>query len=398
MTRQGVGATRSYEFARRFVARGHEVTMVTAAGSREGLRPARRTVDGIEVVEIPAGYSDYVRGTAVSYPRRMAHFAAFAAAATAAVARLPRPDVVYATSPPLTMALPALAAARRHRAPLVFEARDLWPEGPIQFGALDNPVLQRLAFAFERLVYRSSAEIIALSPGIRDWVVGHGGRPEKVNLIPNGSDLDLFSPEVDGSDVRRRLGLDDRLLLSWFGTMGELNDLTPVIEAAALLRGRGEDGLAFVLLGDGKLRGRFEELARRRGADNVFFRDPVADKRTVAELAAASDACLTIVSDVPVLATCSPNKLFDTFAAGRPAVMNIPGWLRGVVEDNQAGLYVRPGDPEDLADKVVRLRDDPELRRRLGENARRLAEREFSRDRLADRALAVLERAARSRP
>ena len=85
--------------ARRFAARGHDVRIVTAGGGR-------REVDGIEVVGVRAGYSDYVSATAVSYPRRMLAFARFALAACAAALRGPRPDVIYATSPPLTMALP----------------------------------------------------------------------------------------------------------------------------------------------------------------------------------------------------------------------------------------------------------------------------------------------------
>ena len=147
ITRAGVGGTRSYEFARRFVDRGHAVRMVTAASGST-------SVDGIEVVGVRGGYSDYVSATAISYPRRMLAFARFALAACAAALRGPRPDVVYATSPPLTIALPALAAAARWRAPLVFEVRDLWPEAPIQMGALRNPLARRLARALERFVYR----------------------------------------------------------------------------------------------------------------------------------------------------------------------------------------------------------------------------------------------------
>ena len=91
----------------------------------------------------------------------------------------------------------------------------------------------------------------------------------------------------------------------------------------------------------------------------------------MARLAAASDACLTIFKDVPVLATNSPNKLFDTFAAGRPAIVNQPGWMRELVEDNEAGLFVRPGDPADLAAKVAWLRDHPdEARARAATRAR----------------------------
>jgi glycosyltransferase involved in cell wall biosynthesis len=95
-----------------------------------------------------------------------------------------------------------------------------------------------------------------------------------------------------------------------------------------------------------------------------------------------------------VLATNSPNKLFDTFAAGRPAIVNTSGWMRELVERNEAGLFVRPGDAADLADKVLLLRDSPELAERYGRNARALAEREFDRDRLAGRMLALLERVA----
>jgi glycosyltransferase involved in cell wall biosynthesis len=387
ITREGVGGTRSYEFARRFAARGHGVRMVTAGAGR-------RAVDGIEVVGVRGAYSDYMAATALSYPRRMLAFARFALAATAAALRGPRPDVILASSPPLTMALPALAARVRHRAPFVFEVRDLWPEAPIQMGALRNRLLRRVARALERFVYARAAAVVALSPGIRDGVIGAGVPAAKVELVPNASDLELFHPELDGRAVRERLGLGDSFVCSYFGAMGEANDLTQVVEAGALLCERGEDGVRFVLLGEGKRRAELEELARRRGAGNVLFADPVPDKATVASLAAASDACLTVFKDVPVLATNSPNKLFDTFAAGRPAIVNTRGWMRELVERNEAGLFARPGDAADLADKVLLLRDSPELAARYGRNARALAEREFDRDRLAARLLALLERTA----
>jgi len=387
MTREGVGGTRSYEFARRFVRRGHEVTMVTAARSAQDA--GRRVVDGIDVVAVPAGYGDYVRATALGYGRRAAGFARFAAAATSAALRAPRPDVIFATSPPLSVALPALAAAKRFGCPLVFEVRDLWPEAPIQMGALPNPALQRAARLLERAASRASARVVALSPGIREGVVGAGVAPERVAMIPNACDLDLFDPSLDGSGERERLALGDGFVCSYFGTMGEANDLTDVIEAAPLV-----PEVTFALLGDGKRRPALEAAAQERGLANVRFLDPVPDKASVARLAAASDACLTLFKDVPVLATNSPNKLFDTFAAGRPAIVNRDGWMRSLVEDNEAGMYVRPGDPEHLASQLESLRGSPERRERMGRNARRLAEREFDRDLLAGRLLEVLERAA----
>jgi len=369
ITRAGVGGTRSYEFARRFVARGHRVRMVTAG---EG----HSTVDGIDVVGVPGAYSDYMSATASSDRDRMLAFGRFAAAATAAALRGPRPDVIYATSPPLTIAVPALAAAARWRAPLVFEVRDLWPEAPIQMGALANPRLQRQARALERQAYQRARRVIALSPGIRDGVIATGVPAGKVVLVPNASDLDLFRPAPP----------PERFLVSYFGTMGEANDLSAVIEAARLL-----PDVPFVLMGDGKRRA---ELQRSAPA-NVEFPGPAAGKEEVAALAARSSACLTFFKDVPVLATNSPNKLFDTFAAGRPAIVNMDGWMREVVEYHDAGIYVPAGDAAGLAEKLAWLRAHPEAVERMGRNGRALAERDFDRDLLAGRALAVLEEVAR---
>jgi glycosyltransferase involved in cell wall biosynthesis len=361
VTRAGAGGTRSYEFARRFVERGHAVRMVTAG--RAG------PVDGIEVVGVRGAYSDYMRATAMPNLDRMLAFARFALGATVAALRAPRPDVIYATSPPLTVALPALAASLRWRAPLVFEVRDLWPEAPIQMGALRNPLARRLARAVERFVYARSTRVIALSPGIQAALP-----KEKSVLVPNSADLDLFDPAAPPAHFQ----------VSYFGAMGEANDLAPVIEAATRL-----PDVSFVLMGDGKRRAELERMA----PPNVHFRS--GSKTDVARLAAESSACFTLFKDVPVLATNSPNKLFDTFAAGRPAIVNMRGWMRELVERNEAGLYVRAGDAGDLVDKVAWLRDHPDELERMGRNARALAEREFGRDQLAERALAVLEEAAR---
>jgi glycosyltransferase involved in cell wall biosynthesis len=250
----------------------------------------------------------------------------------------------------------------------------MWPEAPIQMGALSNPRLQSHARALERQAYRRARRVIALSPGIRDGVIASGVPAGKVVLVPNASDLDLFHPAPP----------PQRFLVSYFGTMGEANDLTLAIEAARQL-----PDMPFVLMGDGKRRAELERAA----PPNVEFPGPAPDKQAVAALAARSGACLTFFKDVPVLATNSPNKLFDTFAAGRPAIVNMDGWMRELVEDNDAGLYVR--DAAELAQKLAWLRAHPEEVARMGRNGRELAEREFDRDLLAGRVLEVLEEVAR---
>jgi glycosyltransferase involved in cell wall biosynthesis len=352
-------------------------------------------LDGIDVVELRAGGAGSAIPTTVAYPKRILRFFQFALGSSLVVTRLPRPDVIFATSTPLTIGIPGLVASKFHRVPMVFEVRDLWPEAPIQMGALRNPMSIAVARWMERTIYRNSAHVIALSPGMRDGIVAAGVPPAQVSMIPNASDLDLFSPEIDGTEFRARLGIDGRFMCIYFGAMGEANDLTMVVEAARLLQEQGENGVVFVLHGDGKIRPRLEAFCRQHELTNVIFSDHIPNKHDLARLVAASNACMTIYKNVPILYTCSPNKLFDTFAAGRPAIVNCPGWLQGLVEENEAGVYVRPDDAAHLAERVVFLRDHPEIVSAYGQNARRLAEEHFDRKKHAAEALSILERAAK---
>lgn len=396
-TPQQVGGTRSYEFARRFVEAGHRVTVLTARDRSvpwtTGGLLRRHTVAGIDVVEVKAGYTDGQYGTKLSYPQRILTFVWFALLSCAAVLRVPRPDVVFATSTPLTIGIPGVLASKVRRVPLVFEVRDLWPEAPIQMGALRHPVAIAVARWLERAIYRNSAHVVALSPGMAEGVRRAGVPDERVGVIPNASDLALFHPDVDGTGLRRELGLEGRFVCSYFGTMGEANDLTYVVRAAQLLQERGDDGIAFVLQGHGRRRAGLEDFCREHGLSNVQFLDAVP-KEGVARLTAASDLCMTIYKNVPILYTCSPNKLFDSLAAGRAVLVNTPGWLRDLVLEHQVGVYAEPDSAEAIVEQVTFLRDHPELCAQYGRNARRLAEEVFSRDRLAQQLEQVLVRAA----
>ncbi len=393
-TRAGIGGTRSYEFARFFVEQGHRVTIVTAAHSQErwpGGWWRQRQIDGIDVIEVRAGYADYIRGTAIGYGQRIIAFVLFALASLLVVLRVKRPDVVFATSTPLTIGIPGILASRWHRAPLIFEVRDLWPEAPIQMGALRHPLLILAARWLERAIYRRSRHIIALSPGMRQGIIDAGVDPARITVIPNAADLDLFHPQRDGRRWREQLG-NPRSIALYFGTLGEANDVRQVIEAARVLQERGRTDILIALAGHGRQRPLLEELVRRYGLGNVRFLDPLP-KAEIADLVAAADVCLTIFKAVPVLATCSPNKLFDTLAAGKPVIVNTPGWLRLLVEEHQCGRYATANQPNDLADQISFVCDHPEFAREAGRNARKLAERCFDRRRLAADLLTTLDQA-----
>ncbi|MFC4172164.1 glycosyltransferase family 4 protein [Microvirga sp. GCM10011540] len=385
----GVAGNRSYEFARRLVAMGHQVEMVTSYTHARENDPAEwfETVEeGIRVHWLPVPYSNKM-----GFRKRIQAFFRFAVGASRKAASI-EADVVFATSGPLTIALPGIYASWLRKVPMVFEVRDLWPEGAIQLGVLTNPIGKRLARGLERLAYGWARHIVALSPGMRDGIVDAGVPENKITVIPNAADLDLFHPDIDGSEMKKSIGIQGRFSLAYIGTMGLANGLGFVLDAAAELKRRNENDIVFVLHGDGMERANLEARAIREGLDNVVFSGPTP-KHLTAEVVAAADVCMTIFKNVPVLRTCSPNKLFDALAAGKPILTNMPGWLGEIAEGQRTGVLVEPDNASDFADKAVWMRDNPQTLLEFQHNARRLAEEQFSRDVLARRLEATLAQA-----
>jgi glycosyltransferase involved in cell wall biosynthesis len=319
----------------------------------------------------------------MSGSQRMLKFYQFAWSACRIGKGLPAPDVVFATHTPLTIGLAGLTLGQHFKVPFVFEVRDLWPEALVNIGALKNPLaiwwLERMA----KKIYVGAKQIVALSPGMKEGIIRTGVPAGKVTVIPNASDLDLFGPDIDGSAQRERLGLKDRFAAIYFGAMGLANGLEYVIEAARILAKCGSNKIVFVLHGSGGKRAELEKMTSEYELKNVIFGDPVPDKERLAQIVAGCDVCLTIYRAAKEH-TWSPNKMFDALAAGKPVLINVPGWLGETIEKNNCGRCLDANRPEMLADMLEELAVNPELCRQMGKNARELAEREFDRIKLAD--------------
>jgi glycosyltransferase involved in cell wall biosynthesis len=393
-TRRRSTATRSYELARRLVDRGHRVTIVSRdtrmlESGRDG-RPrgrvvAREQVDGIDILYLNIPYANRY-----STPVRLASFTAFTVAASVAGALQRRPDVVFASSTPLTIGAAGLLTARAKRVPFVFEIRDLWPAVPVALGALKNGAVIGTAEWLERRLYNGAERIVVLSEGSRDALRERGVPDEKLVFIPNAADLDVFKPGVVDDGFRARHGLEDRFVALYAGSMARANDLDQLVDAADALRRWGDTRITIVALGDGGERPRLEERAGELGLDNLRFL-PALPKEELAGVVGAADVTLTIFAPHPILETTSPNKFFDSLAAGKPVIVNLGGWLRGLVEEHDAGVWVPAGNAEALAGALSALAANPERVEHMGRNARALAEREFGRDEMADRLAQTLE-------
>lgn len=395
-TPRGSLGTRSYEMARRLIARGHTVTMVCGSANLgdTGLevlfeRGSRRgTVDGIRIIEFQLPYAGRDR-----FLKRTMLFLKFAARSVGVVLS-EKVDLVFATSTPLTAAIPGIVARWIRRRPFVFEVRDLWPELPRAMGVIRNPIVLGLMGALEWVAYHSAKRCIALSPGIVEGIARHGYPREKIALVPNACDLDMFAPR-SGACRRERLRRQvapDAFVAVFAGAHGVANGLDAVLDAAAVLKARGRAGIHILLVGDGQLK---PHLAARVESEclPVSLWDPL-EKSDLALLFAEVDAGLMVLADVPAFYFgTSPNKFFDYIASGLPVLNNYPGWIANLISEHECGVVVPPGDPEAFANALELMADNSEQVRQMGANARRLAEERFSREGLAQEFVSVLESA-----
>jgi glycosyltransferase involved in cell wall biosynthesis len=208
-------------------------------------------------------------------------------------------------------------------------------------------------------------------------LISRGVEPAKLVVISNWADTERIVPGPKENGFREEHGLNGKFVVSYAGTIGWAQDLDTVIESAGLLRSYRD--IRFILVGDGPKRRPLQAKASALGLDNVSFL-PLQPRDRYPLLLNASDVCL--ISLNPRLTTpVVPGKLFDIMASGRPVVGDVPldGDAPRIVAEGPCGICVAPGDPDRLAEAILKLYRDPALAAELGANGRRLVEHKYSR-------------------
>lgn len=384
------GGTYSYEITRQLVARGHEVHMVTADCTGNGRRWYRTEEAGIQVHWLPVAYSNHM-----SYGQRMRAFFRFAWAAARKAVTLPG-EVVYASSSPLTIALPGVYVSRRKKIPMVFEVADLWPEMPIAVGAIKSRPAIAAARWLERWAYRNARHIVAFSPGMKRGILAAGCPARKVTVIPNGCDLELFAVDRQpGREFRsRHAWLGDRPLVVYAGTMGIINGVDYLARLAAAVRTRDPE-VRFLVVGTGREEEKVRRAARELGVlDETFFIHPPVPKTQMPAILSAADVATSVFCDVKEMWNNSASKVFDALAAGRPVAINHQGWWAELIRRHDCGLVLDPHDMQSAAEELIGALRDQHWLARAGTAARRLGKEQFDRVKLSGLWQSVLLQAA----
>jgi glycosyltransferase involved in cell wall biosynthesis len=256
--------------------------------------------------------------------------------------------------------------------------------------------LLRVLEWLERRMYAAADHVVTVGGGYRDKLILRGVDPQRIDVIPNGVDLERFLSGADGRSVRERYQLGDRFVCAYLGTIGMGCGLDVALRAAQRLRARGRDDVRFLLVGDGAVREELESRARAEELSAVVFtgRRP---KDEMPAFLAATDACLVHLTRTELFKTVLPSKIFEAAAMRKPIILGVEGFAAELVSQAEAGICIQPENEDDLVLAVEKLAADPELARRLGEAGyQRIASR-YTYDRLANDYAELLERLLASR-
>ena len=386
------GGSRPYQFARTWVEAGHRVTVVTGMVNHKTLTVPERyrgrlvvaeQVDGIRLLRTWS-YAG-IRG---SFKKRLLNFLSYAATATlVGLVRAGRPDLVYASSTPLTVGIPGWFLSLLRGAPFFFEVRDLWPQSAVVAGVLgERSLVTRVARFAARRFYRRASRVVAVTRGIGDGLREEGVPEEKVLFVPNGVD-DWMLEAGDGPAPGPREGFE----VVYVGAHGKWNGLGQVLDAAKLI---GPDaGIRFSFYGDGDEKAALEERARAEGLAHVTFHGALPKKEAFQRIRRGS-ASIVVTWKHPFQRMVLANKIFDYLAAGRPVIVGAEGEMADLVREAGCGVVVPPEDPPALAAAIREMAaKDPEELARMGRAGRRyILERYQRRDlalRLLDEMIAV---------
>lgn len=393
----GAPSARVSELCRLWAAQGHQVTVLTGFPNHPtGIVPKeyRRKLWGLTMTEMVEGVRVVRTWLAPVANRksweRMLNYSSFCISAILRGALLDRPDVVIATSPQLLVGLSGWCLARLKRVPFVFEVRDLWPESLIAVGVShpQAPIFRALSKIAD-LLYRKAQHIVVVSPAFvgcleRDWKVPR----EMISVVVNGVRTELFNPTVDGSAVRAELGLQDKFVVSFIGTVGNAHGIDVLVETARLMSVTCPN-VVFLVVGEGAEKQKLKDIARNAGIPNLMILDS-QPRTNIPALIRSSDVCLVLLRKSEVFKTVIPTKMLEFMACGRPVVVGVEGVAKEIIESANAGICIPPEDAMALAEAILSLYGDEERRNALGENGRNFIISRMSRSQTATDYLDVL--------
>jgi len=251
--------------------------------------------------------------------------------------------------------------------------------------------LQIVGEKVENKVIRESDKIITISQAMKKILIRKGAKPKKVDVVYDGVKTDIFRPRMKEATMLRQKYADGVENVVMHHGVIDPQDHPEIIVDAATEVIKEHPNTMFWLIGDGAAIPSIKEKTRRKGLENHFFFSGWVPFENVPAFISACDVGLVILPDINSARIRVTLKGFEYWACEKPVVVpNLPA-LNEVVQPWQTGLFYKPGDPKDLAEKTCTLLEDRQLSRKMGEAGRKLVEEKYSWNKLAAQFVSICE-------
>lgn len=379
-TSNGSWGTRVHEFTKEWVKKGQQVTVITSVYSKSDISASgfieTKYYEGVKVIIINVRIDNRQ-----PFLKRIFSFLTYSLI-SCWYALTYSCELVIASSGPITVGLPGLLAKYLRGRKLVFEVRDLWPDGAIELGIIKNPMLKKISLAFEKLCYKSSSLVVALSEGMRSEILIKSPDTNVIS-VTNAANIELFSTPVEFPEDFPTKPYHYAI---YTGNIGEVNNSVWLLEAARILQEKGEKGIQILIIGEGQQRELIDQAIAEENL-TTLVRLGLMPKYKLVPLIQHAMVSLVPLKGSKILDTSSPNKFFESLSAGIPVIQNTQGWMKEFLQENNIGFTLSPNDPDQLADLLIYLKENGEQLKEMGQRSKEIASKEFDAEFLARKML-----------
>ncbi|HIK26490.1 MAG: glycosyltransferase family 4 protein [Oscillatoriaceae bacterium SKW80] len=283
-----------------------------------------------------------------------------------------KPDLIFATIPPLPIGIPATLVGWLRHCPVVLNVQDILPDAAVHVGLLKNKAMIALFAALEKFAYHHANKISVIADGLAENLLQKGVPPEKIVVIPNWVDVNFIRPlPKKNNPFRAAHQLDDKFVVLYSGNIALTQGLETAVLAAVRLQHLSD--IVFAIVGEPTALHELHNFCKKVGAKNVLLL-PFQDREALPEMLAAADVSL-VMQKRNVISFNMPSKIPVILASARPIVASVPatGTAAAAVKASGGGCVVAPEDPNALAEAILELYKHPERAEALGQQGRRFA-------------------------
>jgi glycosyltransferase involved in cell wall biosynthesis len=383
-------ATRTYEHVKEWIKdKNVEVTIITCApnfphgkvydGYKNKLYQ-KEYIDGIEVIRVWS----YITSNS-GFLKRVLDYISFGIMAFL-VGLFKKHDLIIATSPQFFTTWAAWGLSKIKRKPWIFELRDLWPESIKTVGAMKQGKAIDTLEKIELGLYKSCNKVVAVTDAFKTNLINRGIDTNKIEVVTNGSNMELFSPREKNQELLKSLNLENKFVIGYIGTHGMAHSLDFIVNSISKIK---DEDIHFLFIGDGAMKQKVLEIAKYLNIKNATFLNPIK-KDDVPDYLNICDVSLAPLKKEDNFKTVIPSKIFEASAMLKPTLLGVEGQAQEIIETHNAGLCFEPENEKDFIEKVQILKNNKEKYIELQKGCEELA-MAYDRKRLAQKMLEIIK-------